>query len=322
MGWSLRPSYQVLALLVGVLASLFLSSLLPVVFVVILIGFDLSLALGQFVKSSTLLRTAVTPAIVEKYAFSLTVDDEGLARSLNLTAAERDFLKLEQTRPLGFVLENWGKFLRWRVSFCRAGGLDEWSVDWDSLGRPCQAATLSLWEARLGETRDAPSIRFDWVEGDRRELRFYAVDGRFGGTYLPDRFQPDAQHTLLRICCPMPRWGDENNSVAPYLVESDLRMPGYDKYRGSMPGFRWWLERWDYRYVLVATVLRIAEDGAAILIKLDDGGYRLWARHEVVEIDAAGRALPHPKERIKVVLGPDNQVERIWPFDHFYLPAK
>lgn len=138
MGWSVQIRYHLGAIIAGAIISLALSSVWPLALVVALACFDLSLVVLDFAKSSTLTRLAAPPPIIEKYMFSLAVDDQELSTALGLTPDECGLLAGDETRPNGFVLENCGEFLRWRILVARKGSSEERTVDWDSsvnLGR-------------------------------------------------------------------------------------------------------------------------------------------------------------------------------------------
>lgn len=328
----------VVAISIAAGSSWLVSSLWPMILLVTAIAVD---ALAR-ARVSTLRAAASYPPIYEKYEFSLELTDK-LADALGLTADERLALQSYPIRPVGFVLERWAEFLRWRVFQVEDGHTREWTVDFHEEDA-VESAHITFWKAALG----SGLIVFDWQESPSK-VRLYVEGGRFESGV----FYKEPEHTsLFCLHLPLPhpwlrrldlersQYRDEPEPIDALLVERAGRREIYQCDRHEK-GFRWTLTRWDLRPHLLARVERIHKKRwtrtkkllqnpawpiVGITLTLQDTKLSLrWPKVEadprMVEPDRAGRTMPHRGEFVRLVFDQELRVDCILPVGDFYGPV-
>jgi len=277
-------------------------------------------------RDVVLSRSATYPPMWSKYVFTLTISDP---EALGLTVEERSALAKASPLPVNLVLEEWQGFRRWRIQTTAR------EITRDVHGSHGRH-TVTLWEAWLSPDATGPTLALDWTTGwDRGIVRLYAKGGRFGGQWKkedfgPDYFDPDPAYLFCQIPLPIDsgaRRADDRRlfkpmypDIATYRAEA-----GYYACDSPSGGYRWTLQRYDFRHYLLARVIRaksFKEGTRGLLVKLEDTKHRKWVDARNVEPDRAGRAEPFKRAWVEVVLNEQLVVDRVLPHGAAYLPPR
>lgn len=312
----------------------------PVVFVLLLIAFNALVNTYSLQLQISFLRTVTPTPLLFVYEFWLTLTDRAWD-TLGLTPEERAILNASPSRPIGFILERWRTHTHSRLHESEAGRIRErTTTNYDYGGNNSHSGKWVLWSVPL---KPASEVRITWEsESERRVVSLFAFGGRFKWFGAPSgAIYPEIEHVLFEIPFPPVPYRPLNAWRDPFDSKMDAYRPfgssleiwreiephlgkGVELYECNQleeKGFRWVLIRRDLRPQLVATVAKIHK-GSELTVRLTDSGVELRGSLALVEPDKAGQTTVHLGEAVLLVLSDDFKIDRIWPWRHFYVPAK